>query len=1021
MKDFYNSFKKPVSFLLVLILVGGGYLYTKTKTSLFPEITFPKIKIIAEGELKPEQQMMITVTRPLEDAVKKVPGLKMIRSTTSRGSCEISAFMTWKTDIDVAELQVESRISQVRNQLPSGLQITVEKMNPSILPVIGYSLESDRYSLISLKKLAVYTVKPYLSQVEGVAAVQVLGGKDKEFRVILDKEKMSSLGITPSYLEQVMDRNGILLSNGFINDYNRLYLSVTDAAFHSRKDVENLVVRNDHDRIILLRDIGLVKIEKAVEYIKINANGKEGVLINIVKQPGANLISTTDSVQNKLISLRQVLPPGVTIKPYYVQAEFVNNSIRSVKDALWIGLALAIVVALLFLRSLKAGATLLIMIPVTLALTISVLYALNYTFNIMTLGALVASIGLIIDDAVVIIEQIHRTHEEHPGSPPRELVKKAIQYLLPAMIGSSLSTIVIFLPFILMSGVAGAYFGIMTRTMIITLVVSFFVTWIGLPVTYLLLSRKKRRKARTRDTEGHGVKKQDWVGIFTHKPYISIAIVVVLAGLIVFIYPRLETGFLPYMDEGSIVLDFNSPPGSSLEATDKMLQEVDRILYNTPEVVAFSRRTGAQMGFFITEPNRGDYLIKINRKKGESTEEVIEEIRARVDARVPALTTDFGQVITDMLGDLTTSVQPVEIKIFGSDNEKLQEYSRKVAGIVRSVNGTADVFDGIIIAGPSVDVFPDAEALGRYGLSPADLQNQLQLETEGLVSGHVLEGEYLPAIRLTFHDSTDFDMQKLRTSRIFTPGGKLIPLERVAEIRINHGSAEIERENLQNMGVVSARLSGTDLGSAMKDIQSKIASGISLPGGYYIEYGGDYQQQQQSFKELLNILIIASLLVFLVVLILFRDFRASVIILMIAVLGISGGYLALFITGTPLNVGSYTGLIMIVGIIGENAIFTYLQYRKNLETTNDVHEAITFSISTRLRPKLMTALCAITAMMPLALGIGTGAQLHQPLAIAVIGGFVVALPLLLVVLPGFLRLGEGKISKKFGRDTEKTG
>ena len=637
MKDFYHSFKKPVSFLLVLILMGGGFFYTKIKTSLFPEITFPKIKIIAEGNLQPEEQMMITVTRPLEDAVKRVPGLKMIRSTTSRGSCEISAFMTWKTDIDVAQLQVESRINQVRDQLPAGTQITVEKMNPSILPVIGYSLESDRYSLISLKKLAVYTVKPYLSQVEGVAAVEVLGGKDKEFRVILDRQKMSSLGITPSYLEDVMSKNGIILSNGFFDDYNRLYLSITDASFHDKSDVENIVVRNDEKRIVLLKDISEVKIEKAVEYVKINANGREGVLINIVKQPDANLISTTDSVQKKLSGLKKVLPPGVTISPYYVQAEFVNNSIRSVKDALWIGLALAIVVALLFLRSLKAGASLLIIIPITLALTIVVLHALNYTFNIMTLGALVASIGLIIDDAVVIVEQIHRTHEEHPESTPRELVRKAVHYLFPAMIGSSLSTIVIFLPFILMSGVAGAYFGIMTRTMIITLVVSFLVTWMGLPVVYLLLSRDKAGRNKKGSAEAHGVKKQDWVGIFTHKPYISIAIVLLLAGVIFYVYPRLETGFLPYMDEGSIVLDFNSPPGTSLEGTDKMLQEVDQILYNTPEVVAFSRRTGAQMGFFITEPNRGDYLIKINRKKGETTEEVIEEIRTQVEAKVPGL------------------------------------------------------------------------------------------------------------------------------------------------------------------------------------------------------------------------------------------------------------------------------------------------------------------------------------------------------------------------------------------------
>ncbi len=1011
MRDFYYNFKKPVTFLLVLLVLGGVYFYTRMQTSLFPEITFPKIKIIAEGQLQPEDQMMVTITRPLEDAVKRVPGLRMIRSTTSRGSCEISAFMTWETNIDVAQLQIESRISQMKEALPAGTTISVEKMNPSILPIIGYSLESDKYSLISLKKLAVYTIKPYLSQVEGVASVDILGGKEKEYRVILDRQRMSALGITPDYLENIMSQNGFIFSNGFFNDHNRLYLSITNASFKNKDDVGNIVVRNDQRRIVLLKDISDIHITEAVEYVKINANGKEGVLINIVKQPNANLISTTDSVEKKLAGLKNVLPPDVTIHPYYIQSEFVNNSIRSVKDALWLGIVLAIFVALLFLRSLKAGISLLIIIPVTLGVTILVLYVLHFTFNIMTLGALVASIGLIIDDAVVIVEQIHRTHEEHPGDSAQNLVKKAIHYLLPAMVGSSLSTIVIFLPFILMSGVAGAYFGIMTTTMIITLTVSFFVTWTGLPVVYLLLSGRKGLNGTSESSDIHLVKKQKWVSIFTHKPYFSLGIVAVLIAVILVIYPRLETGFLPYMDEGSIVLDFNSPPGSSLEATDVMLGEVDHILSQTPEVVAFSRRTGAQMGFFITEPNRGDYLIKIDQGMGKSTEEVIDEIRTQVESSVPGLIADFGQVITDMLGDLTTSVQPVEIKIFGNDNLKLQEYSKKVAALVRSVNGTADVFDGIVIAGPSVDIYPSYSEMAQYGLTPSALHNQLQLETEGLVMGRVIEGDYLPDIRLAYHDSTDFNMQNLREALLFTADGTLIPLKRVADIRINKGSAEIERENLQNMSVVSARLNGSDLGSVMRQIQEKINVNLALPKGYYIEYGGEFKEQHQSFRELLIILILAILLVFLVVLFLFKDFLAAMIIILIASLGISGGYLALYLTGTPLNVGSYTGLIMIVGIIGENAIFTYLQYKRNLEEGNDVHDAITFSISTRLRPKLMTALCAITAMMPLALGVGTGAQLHQPLAIAVIGGFVIALPLLLVVLPGFLRLGAGKVHK----------
>ncbi len=1008
MENFYSAFKKPVFFILMVIVFGGIFFYSRIQTSLFPEITFPKVKIIADGDLLPEEQTLVTITMPLENAIKQVPGMQIIKSTTSRGSCEISAFLSWKTDVITAQLQIESRINQIRNDLPPNTQITVERMNPSILPVMGYSLESNHLSLIELKKLAVYTIKPFLSQVEGVAAVQVLGGKDKEFRILLDKQKMSSLSITPEELESVLSQNGFIRSNGFFNDFNRLYLSVTDASFHQLRDIENIVVRNDSKRIVLLKDIARVKIEKAVQYIKINANGKEGVLINIVKHPEANLITTSDEVLQKVKELQKVLPKDVKIKPYYIQAEFVNQSIHSVKDALWIGLALAIVVALMFLRSFKAGITLLIVVPITLTFTIVMLYAFHYTFNIMTLGALVASIGLIIDDAVVIVEQIHRTHEENPGILPRELVSKAIHYLLPAMIGSSLSTIVIFLPFTLMTGVAGAYFQIMTETMIITLTVSFLVTWLGLPVIYILLSGQRAAWRTDRNREGHALKRQTWVEFFTHRPYISVIFVLLLIGTIFYIYPRLETGFLPDMDEGSIVLDYNTPPGSSLAASDRRVLLVEKFVEQTPEVVAYSRRTGAEMGFFITEPNSGDYLIKLTDKRKRTTDEVIEDIRQRVEARVPGVRVDFGQVIGDMLGDLTTSVQPIEIKIFGTDAQVLQNYSRKIASLIEDIPGLEDVFHGIVIAGPSVNVKTNYVKAAQYGLTPADIQNQMELETEGIVTGYVIEGEYLPNFRIAYHDSTDLDVNRIRNTKIFLHDGSLIPLSRVASIEINHGSAEIHRENLQNLGIVSARLNQVDLGTAIRNIRESINKNITLPEGYYIEYAGEYQEQQQSFKELLTILAVAILLVFSVTLILFREFKASLLLIMISVLGVAGGYVALFVTNTPLNVGSYTGLIMIVGIIGENAIFTYQQYKKSFLESHDAFSAITFAISTRLRPKLMTALCAITAMLPLALGIGAGAQLHQPLAISVIGGFIFALPLLLVVLPSFLRIIAGR-------------
>jgi len=1005
MNNFFVRHRNGLSTLVFLIILGGFFAYSNLQTSLFPEITFPKIKIIADAGQQPIDKMMITVTKPLENAIKKVQDLKTVRSTTSRGSCEISAFMEWDSDIDLGKERIESKINQIKNELPPDTQITVEKMNPSILPVIGYAMESKGKSAIELKKIANFTIKPFLSQIDGVSEIRIIGGKEKEYWISLDYTKMTALGITPNVISQVLSQTNFIKSNGYLADYRHLYLTITDAQVSKKDALENLVISNNGKGIVTLRDISEVEIREAKEYIKVNSNGRESILIAVLKQPNSNLITISDAMHDKLIELKKNLPKDIKITPYYQQATFVNDAVKSVTDSLLIGLLLAIIVAVLFLKSAKASITILITIPVTLGLTLIVLYLTGKTFNIMTLGAIAAALGLIIDDAIVVVEQIHRTHEEHPNEPTVSLLQKAIHYLFPAMVGSSLSTIVIFIPFVLMSGVAGSYFKVLTDTMIITLVCSFFVTWLLLPVIYLQLSKKDNSESKIEEEiEIISVKNQNWVSYFIQRPIISLSFCLLLIASIFLILPNLETGFLPEMDEGSIILDYQSPSGTSLEETDRMLKEVEKIIVKIPEVEAYSRRTGTQMGFFITEPNRGDYLIQLKKERFRTSEEIIDVIRRKIEATQPALRIDFGQVIGDMLGDLMSSVSPIEVKIYGNNQAELQKISKNITSIVENVKGTADVFDGIVIAGPSVNITPNYRMLAQYGITPNDLQFQLQTELEGNVIGNLLENERVTPIRLIYKNSEKRSLEDIKKLKLFLPNGQSIPISSLVEINTQKGTAEIERENLQMMSVVTGRLNNRDLGSVMQDIKEKVTNTIHLPIGYYVEYAGAYKDQQQSFKELLLILITSSLLVFGVLLFLFRDFRAAIVLLFISVLGISGSYILLFLTKTPLNVGSYTGIIMIVGIISENAIFTFLQFRETFKVTHNVNQSLVYSISTRLRPKLMTAFGAIIALLPLAIGIGTGSELHQPLAIAVIGGFIFAMPLLLIVLPSLLSL-----------------
>ena len=996
MKKLHSNYKFPLLAIGIILLLGGVFAYQNLKTGLFPDITFPKIKVIADAGQQPVDKMMTTVTIPLENIIRRTEGLQYIRSTTSRGSCEISVFLDWSTDIDVAKSQIESFINQSQGSILPNTVFSVEKMNPSILPVMGYSLEGDGLSQVDLKKIAKFQIKPYLAATKGVSDIAVIGGKDKEFQVVLRPDIIKSLGISIATIQNAIVNSNLLQSNGYITDFNRMYLTLTDNAVDDIDDLQNLVIINSPNRLIRLKDVATVEVNEVKEYVKILANGKNVPIIAIIKQPNANLIEVNKNIEQKVAELSTILPKGVVLKPYYKQADFVTTSIASIKDVLWIGLVLALLVVIFFLRSFSASLVVLFTIPVSLSLTLIVLDAIGYTFNIMTLGAIAAAIGLMIDDVVIIIEQIHKIREEHPKEKMDWVAHEAITHLLPAMIGSSLSTLVIFIPFVLMTGVAGAYFKVMAFSMIIALAASFLVTWLLVPVLSIVFTKNKEINHKHQP-------KTKWIHNILGKPIIGIAFLLICVGILVVIPSKLPSGFLPEMDEGSIVLDFNSPSGTTLEETDRMLQIVNGVLDTQPEVEAYSARLGTQMGFFITEPNRGDYLIKLKDKRNKTTTQVSDEIRKRVEEKAPQLTIDFGQVIGDMLGDLMSSVQPIEIKVFGTNINTLENLSQEIARQVETVQGTADVNDGIIVAGPSLSIVPNVPKLAQLGMTVADFQLQLQTQVEGTLVSSMIDKEQMIDIRLIYPDALKTSVSDIRNTVILLPSGSSVPINQVASIEMGKGVAEINRENQKSMGVITSRLNNRDLGSTLKDIQSHLTKNLSLPAGYTIEYGGAYQEQQKAFKELMMILISAILLVFVVILFLFRKLKIALAIIVIAVLGVAGSLLSLYLTGTPLNVGSYTGIIMIVGIIGENSIFTYRQYQES-DTSLSHIEKIEYSIAARLRPKLMTALAAIMALTPLALGIGAGAQLHQPLAIAVIGGLCFALPLLLIVLPTIMKI-----------------
>jgi cobalt-zinc-cadmium resistance protein CzcA len=1011
-KNIYRLFTKPILFLLVAFLIWGVYSYHKMQTSLFPDVTFPKITIIADNGEQPVDKMMITITKPLEIAVKRVNGITTVRSTTNRGSTTIEAFFDWNIDINLAKTQLNERINEIKNILPPTVNIVVEAMSQDIYPVIGFTLESNNWEQIELKNTALFNVMPQFSQIPGISNVIVRGGKTKKFVIAPIPEKLIAARLTPQDIINALGNTNFIESSGLLSNYRRLYLTLSDTRFKNITDLQNAVIKNDGQRIIKLSDLAKTDLEERQEFIRINANGHDAVILDLVKQNGINLVDFAKNVTAKAIGIEKQLPKGMVLRPYYNQSAFVTNSIDSVLRSIYEGLFLAIVVVILFLRSFRASLNIIFIIPVTIALTFIVLHFAHITLNIMSLGAIAASIGLIIDDAIVIIEQLHRMHEEDPKKDKYSIVQETMKMFFPAMVGSSLSTIVIFLPFVMMSGVAGSFFKELTLTMEITLVCSFVATWLGIPALHLLFGYKPHKKTLKDHAQPATPDKPKlwWLIWFFKKPIYAIGFVVLLIASSILLINKLQTGFLPELDEGSIVLDYIAPTGTTLDASDAILREVDKVVLNHPDVETYMRRTGTNMisgismASGITPPNYGDYLIQLKPGVKRKTDDVIAELRAKAMTVTPALEIEFGQRIADLLGDLIGRPQPIVIKIFGSDQQKLQELALGVQDNLKKVNGVADVMNGIIYDGPSVTIVPDEIKLAQYKITPLDFQTQLRIYNEGFQVGQVQEGEQMLQIFLRSTKFVNNSIDLIKNQLIFSPNGSTRPLSFFAKVNITPGDPELNRENLKSEIEVTARLDNRDMGSAITEIKQVISKNILLPNGYYIEFGGTYAEQQSSFNELLLILISAIILVFTVLLFLFRKPGIALLIIFVSILGMGGCIWALYLTNIQLNVGSYTGIIMIVGVIAENAIFTVNQFLTTYETTADVDKSINYAISLRIRPKLMTAIGAILALTPLALGIGVGAQMQQPLAVAVIGGFIFAMPLLLLVFPTLLRL-----------------
>jgi CzcA family heavy metal efflux pump len=1015
---------RSVIFLILTLAALGVYLAFTIPISVFPETYFPRILIAVDNGVMPIDQMMVTVTRPIEEAVNSVPGLHQVRSITSRGSAEVDLFFNWNVDMFQTLQYVNSALSRVQTELPPSAKIVANRMTFASFPIMGYSLASNTIPSTQLWEMATYEIKPRLNRLDGVSAVVVQGGREPEFHIVPDPTKLLAAGVTVTDILDAMRRTNLIDSPGLIEQNHQLVLGLINGQMRDSRQIANTVIKTTPAGIpVRVGDIAIVQSEVKPVYTMVTANGRPAILLNINRQPDSNTVQVASEVHAEIDRIRNQLPPSVQIQPFYDQSEIVSESIKSVRDAILVGLILASIILVLFLRDWGTSIVAGLVIPVTLAVTFIVLKVLGESFNLMTLGGLAAAVGLVIDDAIVVVENIvlHRD----AGQSRLYAIHNALHEITVPLIGSTITPIVVFLPLISITGVTGTFFRALAVTMGVSLLTSLALalTWTPNLSQYLIRDNKTADSGvAPPQSKGEEIRQlldaeeaslggfflkvvsfhERWLRRALARP---IWLAGISAGLIVLSYVCYRfsgSDLLPEMDEGGFVLDYIMPAGSSLTETDRVLHHIEEILRDTPEVESTSRRTGLQLGLAaVTEANTGDISVKLKAHRSRGIDEVMGDVRSKIRTHEPAIDVEFIQVLQDMIGDLTSAPEPIQIKLFSQDPKLLQEWAPKVADEIGKIKGVVDVLNGIdnTISGPAVVFQVDPSVAARAGFTPEEVATDAAAILEGEPAATpIVANDRAYTLRVRFPAGNRTSLDAMSNTLLTSSTGRTATLGSLANIVQLPGQTEIRRENLQRDVGVTARLEGRDLGSGVADVQSAVSK-LHLPASIRVEYGGTYQEQQKSFRDLVFVLVLAIVLVFTVLLFEFRTFAAPISILASALLSTSGVFVALLITRTTFNISSFMGMIMVVGIVAKNGILLLDADQKFRAAGLSVENAMLQASRRRLRPIVMTALAAVAGMLPLAFAIGAGSQMLQPLAISVIGGILISMVLSLIITP----------------------
>jgi len=1017
----YTRYSMALIFLTIILVIAGIYLAFSIPISVFPTTNFPRVIVGVDNGVMPIDQMMVTITRPIEEAVNSVPGLQQVRSITSRGSAEIDLFFDWHVDMVTTLQLVDAALSHIRTDLPATATIQTHRLTFASFPIIGYSVTSDTVPQTQLWTMATYELAPRLNRLDGVATVVVQGGQEPEFQITPDPAKLLAANVTVTDVLDAVRRTNLIDSPGLLQENHQLYLGLVNGQVLDPQQLGEIVIKSTPAGVpIRIRDVAMVGPGVKPVYTIVTADGKPAVLLNISRQPDSNTVAVADEVHAEIARIQKTLPPGIKLAPFYDQSEIVLESIKSVRDAILIGIILASFIMVLFLHDWGTSLVAVLVIPVTVLVTFIVLKLINQSFNLMTLGGMAAAVGLVIDDAIVVVENVALHRDSGQGR--LEAISSALREITKPLVFSTVTPMVVFIPLITTTGVTGVFF----RALAVTVCASLFtslalaLTWTPTLSQYFIREHKDAHAvidpdmseadrllaAEEASLTGRFRKIVDfyerWLRFALERPvWIGIFAVLLIVGSY-FCYKGLGSDLLPAMDEGGFVLDYIMPPGSSLEETNRVIDHVEQMVRAIPEVEGYSRRTGLQLGLAaVTEANTGDIAVKLKNKRSRSVDDIMSELRAEIKKQEPALDVEFTQVLQDMIGDLSNAPEPVQIKLFSPDATLLRDWAPKVADAISKVHGVVDILNGIdnTISNPATVFQVNPTIAARAGFTPEEVAIDASAILEGEPAATpVITNDIAYTIRVRYPEANRSSLQAMSNTLLNSASGHTATLGSLAQIQNLPGQTEIRRENLQRDVTVTARLEGTDLGTAIKGVQ-KAVEDLHLPPSIRVTYSGTYEEQQESFHDLMLVLVLAIVLVFVVLLFEFRTLAAPLAILASAILSTSGVFLALLVTGTDFNIASFMGLIMVIGIVAKNGILLLDADQKFRAAGFSVEDSMIQAGRRRLRPILMTALAAVAGMLPLALALGAGSQMLQPLAIAVIGGLTVSMVLSLIITP----------------------